>query len=112
MVEAKERGPDEVDSGRDGAVAAIARRLDGLPLTRLHWAILAVSTLGVFTDIAEIALSNALAAIFLAPPPICRGAACPCCWPPCSPAERWARRSSDCWATASDAGARSRPPWH
>ena len=31
-------------------------------------AILALSTLGLFTDIAEVALSNALAAIFLAPP--------------------------------------------
>ncbi|MCJ2087671.1 MFS transporter [Methylobacterium sp. E-005] len=37
-------------------------------MSRLHWVILAVSTLGVFTDIAEVALSNALAAIFLAPP--------------------------------------------
>ncbi|WP_331316697.1 MFS transporter [Methylobacterium mesophilicum] len=37
-------------------------------MTRLHAAALAVCTLGLFTDIAEVALSNALAAIFLAPP--------------------------------------------
>ncbi|MEH3064349.1 MAG: MFS transporter [Methylobacterium radiotolerans] len=37
-------------------------------MTRLHAAALAICTLGLFTDIAEVALSNALAAIFLAPP--------------------------------------------
>lgn len=52
----------------DGSVAAVTRRLDSLPITRLHAAALAVCTLGLFTDIAEVALSNALAAIFLAPP--------------------------------------------
>ncbi|TXN53009.1 MFS transporter, partial [Methylobacterium sp. WL2] len=51
-----------------GSLTAITARLDGLPLTRLHLAILAVCTLGLFTDVAEVALSNALAAIFLAPP--------------------------------------------
>ncbi|MDP4024172.1 MFS transporter [Methylobacterium sp. NEAU 140] len=56
------------DAGADDSVAAIARRLDGLRVTRLHAAILAVCTLGLFTDIAEVALSNALAAIFVAPP--------------------------------------------
>ncbi|WP_244476678.1 MFS transporter [Methylobacterium sp. Leaf469] len=50
------------------SVATVAQRLDGLPLTRLHGAILAVCTFGLFTDIAEVALSNALAAIFSAPP--------------------------------------------
>ncbi|MEE7505316.1 hypothetical protein MMR14E_19860 [Methylobacterium mesophilicum] len=51
-----------------GSIAAVTRRLDSLPMTRLHAAALAVCTLGLFTDIAEVALSNALAAIFLAPP--------------------------------------------
>ncbi|MBA9061256.1 putative MFS transporter [Methylobacterium fujisawaense] len=51
-----------------GSVAVVTRRLDTLPITRLHVAALAVCTLGLFTDIAEVALSNALAAIFLAPP--------------------------------------------
>ncbi|MFF9550003.1 MFS transporter [Methylobacterium fujisawaense] len=51
-----------------GSVAVVTRRLDSLPITRLHVAALAVCTLGLFTDIAEVALSNALAAIFLAPP--------------------------------------------
>ncbi|WP_267422451.1 MFS transporter [Methylobacterium sp. GC_Met_2] len=60
--------PGEAENGRDGSVAAIARRLDALPVTWLHVAIFAVSTLGLFADIAEVALSNALAAIFLAPP--------------------------------------------
>ena len=60
--------PGGLDVGRDGSVAAITRRLDPLPINRLHVAILALSTLGLFTDIAEVALSNALAAIFLAPP--------------------------------------------
>jgi putative MFS transporter len=47
---------------------AVASRLDCLPVTWLHFAILAVCTLGLFTDVAEVAISNALAAIFLAPP--------------------------------------------
>jgi MFS transporter, putative metabolite:H+ symporter len=46
----------------------VAQRMDRLPVTRLHLAILALATLGLFTDIAEVALSNALAAVFLAPP--------------------------------------------
>ncbi|WP_244507562.1 MFS transporter [Methylobacterium phyllostachyos] len=50
------------------APTTIAARLDRLPVTRLHLAILAVCTLGLFTDVAEVTLSNALAAIFLAPP--------------------------------------------
>ena len=48
--------------------ASIAERLDRLPLTRLHVAMVALCTLGLFADIAEVAISNALAAIFLAPP--------------------------------------------
>ncbi|WP_313902019.1 MFS transporter [Methylobacterium sp. J-001] len=51
-----------------GAPHTIASRLDRLPITSLHLTILAVCTLGLFTDVAEVALSNALAAIFLAPP--------------------------------------------
>ncbi|WP_342363881.1 MFS transporter [Terrarubrum flagellatum] len=47
---------------------SIADRLDRLPIAWLHIAIIAISTLGLFTDIAEVALSNALAAVFLAPP--------------------------------------------
>lgn len=60
------------DAGRraptGGPGATVAQRLDGLPLTRLHGAILAVCTFGFFTDVAEVALGNALAAIFTAPP--------------------------------------------
>ncbi len=48
--------------------ATIAERLDRLPVARLHIAIIALSTLGLFADIAEVALSNALSAVFLAPP--------------------------------------------
>ena len=68
MVKAREDRPATIGGGRDGSVAAVTRRLDHLPITRLHVAILALGTLGLFTDIAEVALSNALAAIFLAPP--------------------------------------------
>src|SRR5262245_21136672 len=46
----------------------IAERLDRLPVTRLHIAILAVCATGLFADIAELVLSNAFSAIFLAPP--------------------------------------------
>lgn len=46
----------------------IAERLDRLPVTRLHAAILAVCAIGLFADIAELVLSNAFSAILLAPP--------------------------------------------
>ncbi|GJE18980.1 MFS transporter [Methylobacterium marchantiae] len=58
-------GPDKCAAG---SMAVIARRLDVLPLTHLHGAILAVCIFGLFTDVAEVALSNAFAAIFTAPP--------------------------------------------
>lgn len=47
---------------------AIAERLDRLPVTRLHIAILAVSAVGLFADIAELVLSNVFSAVFLAAP--------------------------------------------
>lgn len=47
---------------------AIADRLDRLPVTWLHAAIVAVATFGLFADIAEVALSNSFSAIFLAAP--------------------------------------------
>ncbi|SFL37310.1 MFS transporter [Methylobacterium pseudosasicola] len=71
MIETSGRPVAPGGTPHDGAGAsldAVALRLDRLPLTRLHLAILAVCTLGLFTDVAEVALSNALAAIFLAPP--------------------------------------------
>lgn len=71
LIKLREAPPiarDGADPGGNGSVATVAQRLDLLPITRLHWAILALCTLGLFTDIAEVALSNALAAIFLAPP--------------------------------------------
>jgi putative MFS transporter len=46
----------------------IAERLDRLPVTALHIAIVAVGAVGLFADIAELVLSNAFAAVFLAPP--------------------------------------------
>lgn len=52
----------------DPAAAGIAQRLDSLPVTPLHIAAIALCTLGLFADIAEVALSNALGAVFLAPP--------------------------------------------
>ena len=47
---------------------SIAERLDRLPVTGLHIAILAVCAAGLFADIAELVLSNAFSAILLAPP--------------------------------------------
>ena len=46
----------------------IAARLDRLPVTSLHIAIVAVCAAGLFADIAELVLSNAFSAIFLSPP--------------------------------------------
>jgi putative MFS transporter len=47
---------------------AIADRLDALPLCRLRLALFCVLTLALFADIAEVALGNALGAVFQAPP--------------------------------------------
>ncbi|MGU3493465.1 MFS transporter [Xanthobacteraceae bacterium A53D] len=52
----------------DTAPQGIEQRIDRLPVTRLHLAIIAICTAGLFADIAEVALSNALSAVFLAPP--------------------------------------------
>ncbi|WP_457105396.1 MFS transporter [Methylobacterium sp. P5_C11] len=70
MIDAslKAATPSETGACANGSIASVTRRLDSLPITRLHAVVLAVCTLGLFTDIAEVALSNALAAIFLAPP--------------------------------------------
>lgn len=48
--------------------ATIAERLDALPFCRMRLAIFAVATLALFADIAEVALGNALGAVFQAPP--------------------------------------------
>lgn len=49
-------------------VSTIGERLDALPFCRLRLAIFAVLTLALFADIAEVALGNALGAVFQAPP--------------------------------------------
>src|SRR5437868_13109633 len=60
-------GPSAVSqSGSQGNT--IAERLDRLPVTTLHLAIVAVGAIGLFADIAEMVLSNAFAAVFLSPP--------------------------------------------
>lgn len=46
----------------------IAMRLDRLPVTRLHAAIVVVCALGLLFDVVEAALSNALSAVFSSPP--------------------------------------------
>ncbi|XYD07164.1 hypothetical protein R1A27_18660 [Methylobacterium sp. NMS12] len=94
----------------DGSVAAVTRRLDSLPMTRLHAAALAICTLGLFTDIAEVALSNALAAIFLAPPHSMPRGSLSLLLASVFAGGRWAHPSSGCWGIASAADARSRPP--
>jgi putative MFS transporter len=51
-----------------GAPDTVAARLDRLPVTALHWAIVVVCALGLLFDVVEAALSNALSAVFSAPP--------------------------------------------
>src|SRR5271156_2315329 len=48
--------------------ASIARRMDQLPLTRLHLAILAVCACGFAFDLLEVTLGGALSAVFSAAP--------------------------------------------
>jgi putative MFS transporter len=55
-------------AGQKDLGRTIAARLDVLPLTSLHIAILALCTLGLSADIGEVALSNTFAVLFLAPP--------------------------------------------
>lgn len=50
------------------APTALAARLDSLPLTSLHIAILALCTLGLSADIGEVALSNTFSVLLVAPP--------------------------------------------
>ena len=47
---------------------AIAQRLDRLPVTALHIVVLAVCTIGLSADIAEVALSNVFSGLFQAAP--------------------------------------------
>ena len=49
-------------------VPDIAGRLDALPVTPLHGAVVLLCALGFLFDVAEAALSNALSAVFRAPP--------------------------------------------
>jgi MFS transporter, putative metabolite:H+ symporter len=51
-----------------GAPDTVEARLDALPVTPLHWAIVVVCALGLMFDVIEAALSNALSAVFSAPP--------------------------------------------
>jgi putative MFS transporter len=46
----------------------IAQRMDRLPVAGPHLAIVALGTLGLFVDVGEVAVSNALGAVFTAPP--------------------------------------------
>jgi putative MFS transporter len=48
--------------------ASIARRMDQLPLTRLHVAIMAICACGFTFDLLEVALGGGLSAILSAPP--------------------------------------------
>lgn len=60
--------PDGKDMASPEDAMAVAARLDRLPLTALHFIILALCTIGLAADIGEVALSNTFSAIFLAPP--------------------------------------------
>lgn len=52
----------------DAGTTRIAARLDRLPVTRLHWALITACAIGLLFDIVEAGLSNALSAVFSAPP--------------------------------------------
>jgi len=54
--------------GASVPVRTIAERLDALPFCGLRLALFGVLTLALFADIAEVALGNALGAVFQAPP--------------------------------------------
>ena len=85
-------GRDDPATGRAGRHRGPPRRL---PVTRLHAAIVVVCALGLLFDVVEAALSNALSAVFSAPPHRGRAAAaCRSCSPRCSRAARSARRCS------------------
>ena len=62
------RAEDPVPPPAEPSEPTIAARLDALPFCRLRLAIFAVATLALFADIAEVALGNALGAVFQAPP--------------------------------------------
>lgn len=62
------RKPQDNPSSLTPPAAAIAARLDAAPFCRLRLAILCVVTLALFADIAEVALGNALGAVFQVPP--------------------------------------------
>lgn len=53
---------------RSAAVTGIGRRMDQLPISRLHVAIVILATLGFAFDLLEVALGNVLSAVFSAPP--------------------------------------------
>jgi MFS transporter, putative metabolite:H+ symporter len=56
------------DATAGTASAPVEARLDALAVTPLHWAIVIVCALGLMFDVIEAALSNALSAVFSAPP--------------------------------------------
>ena len=61
-------GSDVTSIERSTSVAEIGRRMDRLPITRLHVAIVALATLGFAFDLLEVALGNVLGTVFSAPP--------------------------------------------
>lgn len=60
---------NDLPKDREGiARPGLAARLDALPVTRLHWAIMLTCALGLLFDVVEAGLSNALSAVFSAAP--------------------------------------------
>ena len=57
----------DVSAANGTEPASLVARLDRLPVAGVHLIIAAVGAFGLFLDIAELALSNALSAIFSAP---------------------------------------------
>jgi putative MFS transporter len=58
----------DVGAPPEGGVADIGTRLDRLPITWLHVALIAACAIGFGFDLLEMALGNALSAVFTAPP--------------------------------------------
>jgi putative MFS transporter len=54
--------------GITGTVSDIPKRLDRLPITRLHLLVIVACAIGFGFDLLEVALGNALSAVFSAPP--------------------------------------------
>jgi MFS transporter, putative metabolite:H+ symporter len=61
-------GAGSIMTPQQGRADDIVARLDRLPVTRLHWGVIVLCACGLLFDVVEAGLSNALSAVFSAPP--------------------------------------------